>query len=166
MHSFSTHLQIHTRSVHHLCALGATTSLYSTVSSQFARQRARDWQWVILRKKPWKLEGVNFTCEEFSWLSRTPTMRQGLKGLLVKPTPSVISWCSTEKRLGSGKWMVVAVGGERELYFRTSGSSYIRHMFCRKVIIIACHRDQRIKTWTRWMILNKFLILPVSLCLY
>lgn len=43
-------------------------------------------------------------------------MRQRLKILLVELTRSAISWCSIENQLGSGNWMTVLVGGERESY--------------------------------------------------
>lgn len=43
-------------------------------------------------------------------------MRQRLKTLLVELVEPAISWCSTENQLGSGNWMMVLVGGERESY--------------------------------------------------
>lgn len=105
------------RSVHHSRAMGATISLYSIISSKFARQRTGGWQWVIHGKKLWNQRRVHFAYEELSsWLRCTPKMRQRRKGLLGEPTQSVISWCSTENWVGSSSWMVVLVGGERESY--------------------------------------------------
>lgn len=52
-----------------------------------------------------------------------------------------------------GFWQLEGGGSRRGegVIVRTQGASYIGHMPYRKVITLACHRDHRIKTWTRWM---------------
>lgn len=85
-------------------------------------------------------------------------MRQRLKGLLGEPTQSThYRKLSGFQQLDGG----ISRWGEGVI-FRTHGSSDSGCMRYRKVTTTACHEDQRIKTWSHWLILNEFPTLPVS----
>lgn len=138
-------------------------SLNCIISSKIARQRTRGWWWVILGKKLWKLEGVNFICEELSsWLRCNASNEIDWKAFWWNPHHVPLAGVLQKP---AGFWQlgdsVSRWGGG--VISRNNDSSHTGHMLYRKETTVACHRDQKIRTWAHWMILNEFLTLPVFL---
>lgn len=113
----------------HSHVLGATISLYSTVSFKFTRQGTGDWQWVILGKKLKTRQLLLHGRSYFLGWNVHLKWDKGWKAFWWNQ--SVIGWHSTENQLRAHNWIVMVVGGERK--HGIHGSSYMGHMLYRKV---------------------------------